>query len=506
MVSFATKIGGNADDEVSRTAADVRESSYMTSVARRGIALLFFTVALSSVAALGLAVPLRALSPLAACLLQLFLLGLFLIPQAVLLDAYKDARGTNLSFLARLYLHWTWRIFYNSVFLLLMVWGLSFLDQELGVLARAAAERHAGALAVGACFVGTTVAWMLAVSQAWALANRGLKLDEVARGALLAADAVVAGPHEQVQTRLMHYLTRLCNGVGQPARFKTCAAYPRFYPAQAPGMIGLYYPLGALELRLHLAPDGEATRIAASIGVRKLYTLEWIPNPMEALAALDQMRVNVFDPLGSEFALQAARERQERLRHQATEMQLRILQAQVEPHFLFNTMANLRHLYRTDIASGEDMLNHLISYLRGAMDDLRCEVSTVGKELDLALHYLAIIKIRMGERLSYSFVQHDEVGAAPFPAAMLISLIENAVKHGLRDMSHGELRITAGREDGCIRLSVYDNGPGFSTVSGTGLGLSNIRQRLDTIHGHRARLEVGALPDGGFLSSIVVPA
>jgi sensor histidine kinase YesM len=236
------------------------------------------------------------------------------------------------------------------------------------------------------------------------------------------------------------------------------------------------------------------------------FRIELFPNPVDVMHLTEYLDGQVLKLLDSELSLTEARERQESLRLQALEMQLRMLQSQVEPHFLFNTMANLRQLYRTDIVAGEAMLDHLIGYLRGAMQDLRADVTTVSKEFELAMHFLSIMKVRMGDRLAYQFICHDGAGSYSFPPAMLISLVENAVKHGLRDAKAGQLRITAAVDDGKLRVSVVDNGPGFSSVEGTGLGLSNIRQRLEAIYGMRAWLEVGAPADGGFISSIVVPA
>jgi LytS/YehU family sensor histidine kinase len=213
----------------------------------------------------------------------------------------------------------------------------------------------------------------------------------------------------------------------------------------------------------------------------------------------------MFQLLKSDLVLTHAADKQNELRLQAAETQLRILQAQIEPHFLFNTLANVRQLYRSDLEAGENMMDHLIVYLRSAMEDLRCETSTVGKEMDLALHYLAIMKIRMGERLAYSFIIPDTNAQINFPPAMLISLVENAIKHGLQNKDDGKLTINAVRENDNLRVTVEDNGAGFSSVEGTGVGLSNIRQRLEGLYGNRAWLEVGAMQTGGFMASIVIP-
>ena len=177
----------------------------------------------------------------------------------------------------------------------------------------------------------------------------------------------------------------------------------------------------------------------------------------------------------------------------------------MEPHFLFNTLANVRQMYRSEPAGAEAMMDHLIGYLRSTLADLRTDMSTVARELDLVMHYLEIMKVRMGGRLAYTFVLGDDVAALEFPPAMLVSLAENAVIHGLRDKGEGVITISAQRDGAWLRVQVSDNGHGFSSVQGSGVGLSNIRQRLEAVYGQRARLEVGALREGGFAASIMLP-
>lgn len=249
----------------------------------------------------------------------------------------------------------------------------------------------------------------------------------------------------------------------------------------------------ATELRIHCKLRGG------------IHRLELFPNPVIGLSVLRYLQTNLLEPLASELSLTLALRKQDELRHQAVESQLRILQAQIEPHFLFNTLASVRHLYRSSVDEGESMMNHLIVYLRSTLEELRSDVSTVSKEMDLVLHYLAIMKIRMGERLSYSFINSDDVAQMAFPPAMLISLVENAIMHGLNNKPNGKLTVSAAREAQHLRVTVLDNGAGFSSVQGSGVGLSNIRQRLEAIYGTRAWLEVGAMATGGFMASIIIP-
>lgn len=199
--------------------------------------------------------------------------------------------------------------------------------------------------------------------------------------------------------------------------------------------------------------------------------------------------------------------RNERLERLATEAELKALQAQVEPHFLFNTLASLRRLISTEPIAAEAMLDNLVTYLRNAMPDMRAQLSTVGRELKLAESYLAIMRVRMGaERLDYAIHCPVEFQEHPFPPAMLISLVENAVKHGLqKSMLDGRIHVLVERRDDAIVAIVQDNGVGLSAVSGTGVGLMNIRQRLEALYGRRAQLFAAAREPAGFESSISIP-
>lgn len=198
--------------------------------------------------------------------------------------------------------------------------------------------------------------------------------------------------------------------------------------------------------------------------------------------------------------------RERALERAALHAKLAALQAQVEPHFLFNTLANLKYLVRTDSALAQQMLDHLVGYLHNAMPDMRRVSSTLGRELALAGDYLAIMRIRMGERLSFRIDADEAVRALPFPPAMLISLVENAIKHGLESATRpGELVISATLDDGALRVTVADNGAGLCDEPGQGVGLANIHERLQLLYGARASLTVVAPPAGGVQAMLVVP-
>ena len=355
---------------------------------------------------------------------------------------------------------------------------------------------------------------LMMVSSVWyvlQLRSRGVALADMARSAYRRLGVEIPGSLPLVTQRLEHHLHTLVSPSGAPMPWATYGKRPtvtRTVMTAHEVRFESIWSWCPAKVILSARNNGAgSTMLRVHCELRNgIHRIDLVVNPVEEVMLLGHLQANLVQLLHSEFTLSESREHQEGLRRHALEMQLRILQAQIEPHFFFNTLANLRQLYRTDAGAGEAMLDHLIGYLRGAMDDLRADASTVGKEFDLAAHYLAIMKVRMGERLSYTFINHANVSEAAFPPAMLISLVENAIKHGLRDSTDGQLQITASRVGEHIRISVLDNGPGFSSVEGTGVGLSNIRQRLEALFGERAWLEVGAPAEGGFISTIVVPA
>lgn len=341
------------------------------------------------------------------------------------------------------------------------------------------------------------------------LNNRGHKFGDVNSGKLNRAELVIVAPLDVATKRLEHYLNELKLTRTPELPFFNYGKRPAISHRIINGSTGyeLTWRFCPSKIRIVLETNGEAvTTVVMTCQLRSGYHRhELFTNADDASGLMTYLQTNVLQLFGSELALSASTTRQDKLRTHALEMQLRILQAQIEPHFLFNTLASVRHLYRSSTDAGELMMDHVITYLRCTMQELRSDVSTVGKEMDLVLHYLAIMKIRMGERLSYSFIHFDDVAHRAFPPAMLISLVENAIKHGLNERADGKLTISAAREKQHLRVTVLDNGPGFSSVQGTGVGLSNIRQRLEAIYGNRAWLEVGALANGGFVASIVVP-
>lgn len=199
---------------------------------------------------------------------------------------------------------------------------------------------------------------------------------------------------------------------------------------------------------------------------------------------------------------------------QIVEARLQALQAQVEPHFLYNTLANVQALTETDPPQANKMVGHLIQYLRAALPKMRETTSTVGQEVELVRAYLNILKMRMGERLAFDITIPTELESLPFPPLMLPSLVENAIKHGLEPQREGG-RIDVSAEkigegaNANIRLIVKDTGRGLDnmpTQSGSGVGLANIRERLHALFGDQARLTLESNVPNGVVATIDVPA
>jgi hypothetical protein len=199
---------------------------------------------------------------------------------------------------------------------------------------------------------------------------------------------------------------------------------------------------------------------------------------------------------------------EEGLKRQLAEAQLKMMQAQVEPHFLFNTLASVDYLIETDPGRASKMQKNLIQYLRAALPQMREGSTTLGKELALCRSYLEILKVRMEDRLQFALIVPQGLGSAQFPPMMLQSLVENSIKHGLEPKAEGgSLTISADIANGNLRVSVADTGLGFAVAGqhGTGVGLANVRERLAALYGGRARLSVEANTPPGTIATIEVP-
>jgi hypothetical protein len=194
-----------------------------------------------------------------------------------------------------------------------------------------------------------------------------------------------------------------------------------------------------------------------------------------------------------------------RMSQQVTEAKLSALQAQVEPHFLYNTLASVQALTEVDPQQANAMTGHLIQYLRNALPKMRESVSTVGQEIELVRAYLNILQMRMGKRLAFEIDVPPALMDAPFPPLMLPSLVENAIKHGLEPLREGGKVTIRASANGILRVSVSDTGRGFAETLGSGVGLTNIRERLAALYGDAGKLTLEAREAGGVEAAIEVP-
>ena len=197
------------------------------------------------------------------------------------------------------------------------------------------------------------------------------------------------------------------------------------------------------------------------------------------------------------------------LERRLTEAQMATLQAQVEPHFLFNTLALIGQLIETDPKEAARVHSHLIEYLRASLPQMRAAkgtVGTLGKQVELSRAYLSIMQARMKERLAVRFEVPDFLGSAPFPPMMLQTLIENSIKHGLEPKVAGGTIVVRSRVEGAtLHVDVVDDGVGFNPHAGNGVGLANIRERLALLYGKDAELVIETPPGGGACVSIRLP-
>jgi len=190
---------------------------------------------------------------------------------------------------------------------------------------------------------------------------------------------------------------------------------------------------------------------------------------------------------------------------------LNLLHAQVEPHFLYNTLGSAKYLIGSDPVRAESMLDNLILYLRNSLPRSEDAPATLGEEVERARAYLDILKIRMGERLQVNIDLPADLASIPFPTMMLQTLVENSINHGLEPKSGGgtiwiTARANLAPESNMITVTVADDGNGFdSGTSGTGIGLKNVRERLKLAYGGAATFSIITNFPNGVAASITVP-
>ena len=219
-----------------------------------------------------------------------------------------------------------------------------------------------------------------------------------------------------------------------------------------------------------------------------------------ALGALERQRDSEAKAMGLELALQRSR-----LERHAADARLAVLTAQVEPHFLFNTLANVQALVETGSPRAPAVLRSLIAYLKAAMPRLDDGDAQLGREIALVRSYLELMHLRMPDRLEFAVEGDPALQGFPCPPMLLLTLVENAVRHGV-DPSEtgGTIRVTTAREGDRVRLAVCDDGVGMGESAVPGTGLANLRERLAAFYGGAARLELTQLTPHGLLAEILI--
>ena len=188
------------------------------------------------------------------------------------------------------------------------------------------------------------------------------------------------------------------------------------------------------------------------------------------------------------------------------EAQLKMLQAQIEPHFLFNTLANVSSLIDSDPALSKKLLERLNDWLRIALVRTRSDSATLGDELEMLENYLQILKIRFGDRLHWDTDVDGEARGMVFPPMLLQPLVENAVRHGIEPkVGGGAIEIRASLNDETLRIEVSDTGVGLISKEGSGAGLANIRARIATLFGEKGRLSIQDNSNGGVIAILEIP-
>ena len=200
--------------------------------------------------------------------------------------------------------------------------------------------------------------------------------------------------------------------------------------------------------------------------------------------------------------------------HEATQARLKLLEAQLEPHMLFNTLANLRVLVASDPARAQAMLDHLIAYLRATLSASRATLHPLADEMDRLRDYLELMAVRMGPRLAYALEVPEALHAIPVPPLLLQPLVENAIRHGLEPQVEGGRITVRACTDANQRLvlEVCDTGAGLaagapatSSAPGRSFGLAQVRERLSTLYGDQGTIELIAQPAGGTCARVQFP-
>lgn len=265
-------------------------------------------------------------------------------------------------------------------------------------------------------------------------------------------------------------------------------------------------PLGPLVVQL-LTAGGDFSRFVHSPGHVRGYFLvtqaALVIGTFAALGALVRQREAHAQAQALRFALE-----REVLERQAADARLKLLTAQVQPHFLLNTLANVQELIESGSPRAAPVFRSLIAYLRSTLTQVQQDGATLADEARLVRAYLELMQMRMPDRLSYALDIAEELKPLPFPPMALLTLVENAIEHGV-DPCCEPCRVEVGarrEEGGTVCLWVVDTGVGMSEDAGEGTGLKNLKERLKAAFGAHARIELSEVQPQGVRADIRLPA
>jgi LytS/YehU family sensor histidine kinase len=196
----------------------------------------------------------------------------------------------------------------------------------------------------------------------------------------------------------------------------------------------------------------------------------------------------------------------ERANRQQLEAELRLMKAQIEPHFLFNTLGAVQQLAEDKAPQAAALTSELITFLRATMTSLRTDTISLADDSAVCAAYLRIMQVRLGQRLSFSIAHPPELADFQLPTALLLTLVENAVKHGIeRAPAGGRIDITAALQEDRVVIKVADTGAGFGATVGQGVGLQHIHDRLALAYGDNARLTIEENTPTGVIARLYLP-
>lgn len=278
---------------------------------------------------------------------------------------------------------------------------------------------------------------------------------------------------------------------------------------------GLLLPLPLLVVAFNVGPKQGPRRmawlafavvvyaaIAAQLGPRTNQEMAFVAFAALSAAAFEFRH----RAAASESALLEAQIGRVALDAEVTRARLQMLRSQAEPHFLFNTLANVRTLARSDRHAAAAMIDNFVRYLSTALPSVRKERVPLAQEAVLVDAYLSIHQTRMGTRLRYAIQIPPELGTALIPTMMLLTLVENSIKHGIAPLSEGGSIVLSARLSGdTLVISVADTGRGLKATAGTGTGLANIRSRLVLLYGSAAHLSLAKVEPQGLAATISMP-